>query len=147
MLAGHIVLGAATYKAVEDKPAWLRWLLLIPAGFTTHWILDSVIAYHDYSLQHWYDWLILAINILAVYFLFSTLVVKRGRQSLGAVISGLWFWLCWDWEWLFSGRFLHLNDSPILSRYFPAQSLNPWSGMLEICFVLVYLVIAIPCRR
>lgn len=148
MIAGHWVLGAAVYKAVMDKPLWVRIPLLASAGFTTHWVLDSVIAYHSCSFNTWYDGIILAINALSIILLSCYTLVAWGWKGIYSLLSGMYFWFCWDWEHILGNKtFLHLNHHPVLARYFPDHSMNPWSVVLELMFVVTFMLIAIPGKE
>lgn len=135
MIAGHPVLGAVTYKALGDRPVWLKWLLVIPAGFVTHWILDSVISYHSYSFNCWYDCLIVGVNIGSMILLAFFLLRNKGWSGMWNLLAAIWFWIVWDWDHIFGGMFLHKTDHAILARYFATQSPDPWSVVLELCFV------------
>jgi hypothetical protein len=52
----HIATGTWIYDATWGERKWLRWVLLVCAGFVSHWLLDSTAVYHYFTWGNWWDY-------------------------------------------------------------------------------------------
>jgi len=146
-LASHVIAGAWIYDSVRNERVWLRWLLVVVAGFLTHWLLDSVPVVHTLEIlpPQWLG-LVLFWNFGAVAGLWYLCVLrKRGLRKLmppNHILAGLVAWLIWDIEHLFGiGSPLHRT---LLGLTAAPKIENPANCVLELLFITVGVLVAAP---
>jgi hypothetical protein len=138
-VGAHLLAGATVYEVVRRKPLWAKVSLALAGGFVSHWVLDEIGAYHGLHGPWWYWGILIGVHVLAV-----SAIVRKGRWYL---LSGLWAWLCWDFEWILGsqGRWIHLSG--IFPRYirdvYALDSLGIQVGLM----VILSLILLIPCRE
>ncbi len=139
-LSTHVAAGAAVYLAVRDRRWYVKYPVVLLGGFISHYVLDSVISYHEMPLDTWWGLSLLAFQIVCLMAIWYT-AADRAQIRWQVfwppeILSGLWAWLSWDWEWIFGIHWLHLeacrNWAP---RYFSRCSPEPLTVLWEVAIL------------
>lgn len=140
----HIGFGTTVYDTIRHEKKWLRWTLLVAAGFVGHWLLDSTAVYHSLDRWQWWDYLFVTWQGIGLLWLLWWCGWKQ-------VLSGVIAWLIWDIEWAFRAigwvgqdGFLHKYLLGLSSTGYHFDS--PVTAILEGLLLAVFIWLSRPYR-
>lgn len=146
MLVGtHILAGVALWE-LSPRKLWMKIPVVVGGGYLSHYVLDSMATYQRLRGDEWafiYS-LIQALAVLIAWWV----VIHRAKHRWDsifppAMLSGLWAFLCWDYERvLLDKNYIHWAYS-FQPRYLGDCSANPWTGLWEVALVAGLLVMLV----
>ena len=146
MWAGsHVAVSGTVYEGLKDEPWYFKWPMAFTVAWFSHWLLDSVRAYHNFTYE-WYDFLYVACNIVCIVLLW--LLARRHYTGFASILPphfaiGLFGWLSWDIEWVIPGLRGHWFHAwvPIPSYHTTPE---PITGLVEVGTMSLFLLVAAP---